>query len=604
MASASPSWAILGSVPRVLAADADLPPGADLSLALPEPPRVAILTIPPRIFPGRTTSRSFPSVRAVDASGLLLLHADQGPAKGPTVIDLPSRRESCWRPNVAGYFVLDAKSASALPLPNPEYIMHPGHLGLIASPADAGHYMVAELQMILGGDRADLLCFSSEAGEWVTKDVRYPLPSRPFSPNGVVSHSGRLWWVDLSWCLLTCDPFADAPVLRVVPLPEGKALKSREAWGLLDKYRCVAVSGGKLRFVDMYRNRNSGGSAQIGVWTLADPDSTEWTLEYEATFTEIWDDASYKAIGLPRKIPVLALIHPTNPDVVYFFLDEHLLGVDVRARKVVECEVYELVAPPSQHVGTRFVHAWQLPQALCSDDDVTCPFQSSRVPKPVCKFFLTLQGCKNGNSCSFSHDCGSSNSKNGDGHEVESGSGTNGINLLDEINVFIRHGGPTLSLQVKLDEPSKLMMNTLRTRTRNYFADIYVCYGLKVIHPDHTLRSYGVLNNCTIKLSGRIRGGLPFTKYVADNKNKMMVVVRMPDGQYSLELAREGCLFIRSLICAFTYTFAKRKSWHGKINWDEHFKVVNGLVRISKATVFNLEGPSMQLDVKELILFI
>ncbi|XP_037412356.1 uncharacterized protein LOC119275590 isoform X1 [Triticum dicoccoides] len=84
----------------------------------------------------------------------------------------------------------------------------------------------------------------------------------------------------------------------------------------------------------------------------------------------------------------------------------------------------------------------------------------------------------------------------------------------------------------------------------------------------------------------------------------MMVVVRMPDGQYSLELARAGCLFIRSLICAFTYTFAKRKSWNGTINWDEHFRVVNGLVRISKAAVSNLEGPSMQLDVNELILFI
>ncbi|KAI5006256.1 hypothetical protein ZWY2020_033499 [Hordeum vulgare] len=366
MASASPSWVILGSVPRVSAANADLPHGADLSLALPAAPRVALFTIPPRIFPGRPTPRSFPSVLAVDASGLLLLHADQGPAKGPTVINLPSRQEFLWLPTVAGYFLLDAKSASALPLPNPEYIMHPGHLGLIASPADPGHYMVAELQMILGGDRADLLCFSSEAGEWVTKDVRYPLPSRPLSPNGVVSHSGSLWWVDLSWCLLTCDPFADAPALRVVPLPEGKALKSREAWGLLDKYRCVAVSGGKLRFVDMYSNRTSGGSARIGVWTLVDPDSTEWTLEYEATFAEIWDDASYKAAGLPMKIPVLALIHPTNPDVIYFFLDEYLLGVDVRARKVVECEVYKLVEPPREHVATRFVHAWQLPQALCS----------------------------------------------------------------------------------------------------------------------------------------------------------------------------------------------------------------------------------------------
>lgn len=366
-ATASPSWVILGSVSRVTASDADLPPGAaDLSLALPAPPRVAILTIPPRIFPGRTTPNNFPSVLAADASGLLLLHADQGPATGPTIIDLPNRQEFCWLPTVAGYFVLDANSASALPLPNAKYIMHPGHLGLLASPAGDGHYVVAELQMILGGDTADILCFSSRVGEWVFKKVAYPLPSRLLGPNGVVSHAGRLWWVDLSWCLLTADPFADAPALKVVPLPEGKALNPREAWGLLDKYRCVGVSAGKLRFVDMYRNRDAGGAAQISVWTLADPDSTEWTLECQATFGEICDDVTYKATGLPRKIPVLALIHPTNPDVVYFFLDEYMLGVDVRARKLVECEVYDLVEPPTEHVATRFVHAWQLPRALCS----------------------------------------------------------------------------------------------------------------------------------------------------------------------------------------------------------------------------------------------
>ncbi|KAM0910056.1 hypothetical protein ACQ4PT_014411 [Festuca glaucescens] len=363
--AAPPPWVILGRVPRVTAADTDLPPGADHSLALPAPPCVALLTIPPRIFPGRTTSENFPSVLAVDASGLLLIKADQGPATGPT--DLPAGcQEFCCRPTVAGYFVLDAMSASALPLPNAKYIMQPGHLGLTASPADDGHYMVAELQMINGSDTPGLLCFSSQTGEWVRKDVPYPLPSRPLSPNGVVSLSGRLWWFDLTWCLVTCDPFADAPVLSVVPLPEGKALQYGEGGGVLDKYRCVGVSAGKLRFVDTYRNRNSSGAAQISVWTLADPDSTEWTLEYETTFGEICDDVSYKATGLPRKIPVLALIHPTNPDVVYFFLDEHMLGVDVRARKVVECEVYELVQPPREHVSSRFVHAWQLPRALCS----------------------------------------------------------------------------------------------------------------------------------------------------------------------------------------------------------------------------------------------
>ncbi|CAM0880620.1 unnamed protein product [Alopecurus aequalis] len=364
---ASPSWVILGTVPRVTAAADDLPPGADLSLALKAPPRVAILTIPPRIFPGRTTLDIFPSVIAVDASGLILLKAVKGPATGPTVIDTPTRQEFCWRPTVAGYFVLDATTASALSLPKPELIMHMGHLGLISSPGGGGHYMVVELQPMYGGDTASLLTFSSDVGEWVTKSIHYPLPFRILAPNGVVSYYGRLWWVDLSWCLLTCDPFQDAPVLRVVPLPPGKALRWREAWGLLDKYRCVRVSAGKLRFVDMYRNRSSRGAAQISVWTLADPDSTEWTLECEASFADICDDASYKATGLPRKIPVLALIHPTNPDVIYFFLEEHLLGIDVRARKVVEGEVYDLVEPPSELVATRFVRAWQLPRALCAE---------------------------------------------------------------------------------------------------------------------------------------------------------------------------------------------------------------------------------------------
>ncbi|CAO2203087.1 unnamed protein product [Urochloa humidicola] len=37
-----------------------------------------------------------------------------------------------------------------------------------------------------------------------------------------------------------------------------------------------------------------------------------------------------------------------------------------------------------------------------------CRFShSSLAPKPVCKFFLTLQGCRNGHSCPYSHDTGS-----------------------------------------------------------------------------------------------------------------------------------------------------------------------------------------------------
>ncbi|CAM0879665.1 unnamed protein product [Alopecurus aequalis] len=375
--AASPSWVILGSVPRVLSAAAELPQGAaDFSLTLPPPPRVALLTIPPRVFPGRPTPSRYPSVVAADPSGLLLLHADQGHAKRPTVTDTPRNKQFPWRPFLlAGYFVLDATApASAFPLPKPQLIKDPGRVGLIASPEGEG-YMVAELQPVLDSDdKALLLRFSSQDGEWVSKTVDYPLPARcPFSAIHVLSCSGRLWWVDLSWGLLTCDPFADEPVLTAVHLPEGKALNSGEPRGELDKYRCVGVSAGKLRFIDTFRNRNNcGGATQISVWTLADhpEESWSWSLEYEATFAEICADPSYKATGLRRKIPAIVMIHPNNPDVVYFVLDRHLVGINVRARKVVECEVYQLPQPPidqlKEHVAGRYLHPWKLPPALCS----------------------------------------------------------------------------------------------------------------------------------------------------------------------------------------------------------------------------------------------
>jgi hypothetical protein len=109
----------------------------------------------------------------------------------------------------------------------------------------------------IGSSTATLLCFSPEVGEWVEKSVHYPLPPRPLSPICVLSHHGRLWWIDLSWGVITCDPFADEPVLGFVPFPPGKVLPCRQAKGLTDMFRCVGVSGGKLRFVDTYMDRRA-----------------------------------------------------------------------------------------------------------------------------------------------------------------------------------------------------------------------------------------------------------------------------------------------------------------------------------------------------------
>jgi hypothetical protein len=213
--------------------------------------------------------------------------------------------------------VLDAAAiALALPLPKPEVISEPRFLGIMASPEG---FVVAELQQVLGSDKAIFLRFSSQDGEWVKQRVPYPLPCRrPLRADGAHSCSGRLWWVDLSWCLITCNPFADTPVLSAVYLPEGKALKTREASGVLDRYRCVGVSAGKVWFVDMYRNRNSYGAVQISVWALADrpgESSWAWTLEYEASFVEICDDPTYKATGLacPGRSPCSRSSIPPTP---------------------------------------------------------------------------------------------------------------------------------------------------------------------------------------------------------------------------------------------------------------------------------------------------
>ncbi|CAM0880938.1 unnamed protein product [Alopecurus aequalis] len=380
----SSSWVILGSIPRV-----STPADGDVSVALTAPPRVSILTVSPRVFPDPPTPHFFPFVLAADPSGLLLLQANLRCTQNREIIHRPDNRSVCWKFFKRRYFVLDATTSSAFQLPDPEAtILNQALLGLVVSPGGGGHYMVAELQPIIGSKKATLLCFSSEVGEWVEKRVHYPLPPRPWAPIRVLSHHGRLWWVDLTWGVITCDPFADEPVLGFIPFPPETVLKCREAWGVSDMYRYVGVSGGKLRFVDTYMGKRArgNGAPTITVWTL-DPDSMEWTLEHEARFTEIWADQSYKATRLPREIPTLALIHPKNPDVVYFFLEEHLFGVNMRARKVVECEVYGLVAPPSLCIANRFVRAWELPRALSSgnwtdginlaEETFTRPYQPS-----------------------------------------------------------------------------------------------------------------------------------------------------------------------------------------------------------------------------------
>ncbi|KAF0917605.1 hypothetical protein E2562_020976 [Oryza meyeriana var. granulata] len=314
----SPSWVILDREARACGGGLVLPEGADVSLELAAPPGVTVLTVSPRVLP--TDDNAGPWVQALD------------PSAGLVLLGFLLRR---------GYLVFDIAAATASHVPYPKGHILTEDLGVIAAPGGGGNYMVVEFRPRVGDDDGILHCFSSETGRWEEKDVDNPLPSWKWNFDDVVSHDGKLWWVDNAAGLVFCDPFAVEPDMVYVPLDPTP--EDDEDY-LNDRQR-----------VEMSPASN-GAAPELSVRTLVDPETAEWTLEYAVSFADIWVSDSYKATELPEKAPRLmgAFVHPKNPDVVYFFLEEHLLGVDLRARKVVE----------KARVSCCWVLPWDLPPAL------------------------------------------------------------------------------------------------------------------------------------------------------------------------------------------------------------------------------------------------
>jgi hypothetical protein len=102
---------------------------------------------------------------------------------------------------------------------------------------------------------------------------------------------------------------------------------------------------------------------KVSVWTLqadpdSDPESSLWKMEHEANFADIWADSSYKIPGMQNAEPIMAPIHPDNPRIVYFILNDHKFGVDVPIHSIVGCKLYNPVVPSKDLVSSRFPLAW------------------------------------------------------------------------------------------------------------------------------------------------------------------------------------------------------------------------------------------------------
>ncbi|CAL5002182.1 unnamed protein product [Urochloa decumbens] len=384
-----PPWVALSSIPAVYRprnpAAAAFVPDVDLLLELQPPPLGSYLALPERLVPDPRRwepGYNFPYVIAA-APGRLLFMASQ----------MATQRRSVNDPD---YFLCDVAARTALRLPAvprefPFGLFPRRTMGLAADPRFPGQdqYMLAQLHPAEGSAqrRHDaLLCFSTATGQWSVKYLASAPDHDPWGAHGVFALGGFLWWVDVAYGMLFCDPSEENPRLRLVTLPDGCQMQGlgngrpRDT-RLMDQRRLVRPSQGMLRYVEIQglsydpaAVNEPPNNPAVAMWTLVEPEGADpWRHEFETSFTDIWDHPTYINAGLPQgMVPKLALIDPTNHEVVYFFQDALLFAWDARAGEVVrseECFVDRDYRDPFFQYS-RFVDAWysELAPTLHGDD--------------------------------------------------------------------------------------------------------------------------------------------------------------------------------------------------------------------------------------------
>ncbi|KAJ1279466.1 hypothetical protein BS78_04G158900 [Paspalum vaginatum] len=255
------------------------------------------------------------------------------------------------------------------------------NVGLLRLRDRGGSFVIAELQA--NERRHDDLtvplitfrCDKEKTG-WDETHPHWGVVDDEASPHwtthGVVAHDDKLWWVNLSRGLVVCNPVPSQdlePRLEFVPFPavlpdllDNKHDRPPES---IERYRIVKASAGKIRFVDVARNRADPGreeETRVVVWTLADMPPIgipQWENHpCQTTLAKIWANARYVEKGMPREVPFLALVHPTEPAVVYFFLNQHIFSVNVKKSTVVD---YALMSSVPRPINQHDVLAWVRP---------------------------------------------------------------------------------------------------------------------------------------------------------------------------------------------------------------------------------------------------
>ncbi|KAJ1264993.1 hypothetical protein BS78_08G043400 [Paspalum vaginatum] len=378
-------WVILGRVlrgvpgPEDAGAEADelhAPPDFTFPVALP--PRVNIVAAGRDAHPEPNSPDAYPYIIAANPLGLLV-HFAAAPFYGTQFCD---NHHASHLVLVRNFHTAEGQATATAERVTGRADGVPGlqNIGNVAfACSDHGDYLIAELQ-VRDGDADAVIVYhlSSDGNGWAPVYVAYPLAAedRQWIPHGGAYLDGTFWWFDLSWGILSFDAVAELeaeqPGLLFHDLPDDRALQ--EAAPNIHTRRCVAVSRDRLRYVDIFPE---GEAAMVTMWTRVLGDhGWEWNMDYAVSFESIWNDDSYTETRLPRDVPVLAVVSPSNHEVVYFALEQHLFGVNVPEHRVVHFEAYELEnmpGPPPPASG-RFLVAWDLSPVVAQALGMNHPF--------------------------------------------------------------------------------------------------------------------------------------------------------------------------------------------------------------------------------------
>ncbi|XP_051205763.1 uncharacterized protein [Lolium perenne] len=337
-AASHPPWAMISFSSEVVGA-----PTVDVRLA--EPPHISQIRVPGHLIKtsggcADPASKVVKWLSGTSSGGLLFLTYLDLRSPAPTVGKDGTHAIHPSHDSGVTHFVCNPVTRELSRLPasifNPvQDALHGARMGFITQ-ADRGHgppdrFAAAKV----GVGRNLMIRFLSETGEWELVEVSLS-PSQLLPPRSMridqepLAFGGRMWWVDLSWGVVTADPFSHRPEGTYVQLPRRSVLPAAQP---VISYRRVGVSDGWLRYVELSQEKPFLLSSFV-----LDDEATSWTLEHRVELNKIWGRSMSMPLQTTAGDTEIVLIHPLDSNVVYLRLvaTSQTVAVDMDREEVIE----------------------------------------------------------------------------------------------------------------------------------------------------------------------------------------------------------------------------------------------------------------------------